>query len=187
MSENLDINEEKKENLNEEAVEKEVSTENTEETQQENVIATPTAEELLAQEKDRYIRLYAEFENYKRRTAKERIEFAQYANQDIMINLLAVLDDFERALKELSKSESNAEELKGVELIYQKLKGVLTDKGLKNIEVNAGDVFNVDFHEAITQIPAPSEDLKGKIVDVIQTGYTLHDKVIRFSKVVIGN
>lgn len=187
MSENLDINEEKKENLNEEAVEKEVSTENTEETQQENVTATPTAEELLAQEKDRYIRLYAEFENYKRRTAKERIEFAQYANQDIMINLLAVLDDFERAIKELSKSESNAAELKGVELIYQKLKGVLNDKGLKKIEVNAGDVFNVDFHEAITQIPAPSEDLKGKIVDVIQTGYTLHDKVIRFSKVVIGN
>ena len=153
---------------------------------QENVTVEPTAEELLAEEKDRYIRLYAEFENYKKRTQKEKMEFFQYANQDLMISMLAVLDDFERAIKEISKS-GNAEDLVGIELIYNKLKNKLTEKGLKPIEVNPGDTFNVDVHEAITQIPAPSEDLKGKIVDVIETGYQLHDRVIRFSKVVTGN
>lgn len=145
----------------------------------------PTAEELLAEEKDRYVRLYAEFENYKKRTTKERIEFFQYANQEMMIAMLAILDDFERALKEIGKT-GNEEDLKGVELIYQKLKNKLIEKGLKVIEVNVGDNFNVDIHEAITQIPAPNEDLKGKIVDVIETGYMLHDKVIRFTKVVVG-
>ncbi|MEC5393756.1 nucleotide exchange factor GrpE [Bergeyella sp. RCAD1439] len=153
---------------------------------EENVTEGPSTEDLLAEEKDRYVRLFAEFENYKKRTAKERNEFFLYANQDLMISMLAVLDDFERALKEMAKSGNEAD-LQGVELIYQKLKGKLTDKGLKTIEVSAGDEFNVDFHEAITQIPAPSEDLKGKIVDVIETGYTLHDKVIRFAKVVTGN
>ena len=151
----------------------------------EELSITPTTEELLAEEKDRYIRLFAEFENYKKRTAKEKNEFFQYANQDLMVSVLAVLDDFERALKEIAKNESeNA--LKGVELIYQKLKGKLVEKGLQMIEVKAGDDFNVDFHEAITQIPAPQEDLKGKIVDVIETGYTLNGKVIRFTKVVTG-
>lgn len=176
MSENLDINEENQE----------VQNEDTNNHVKENVTETPSSEELLAQEKDRYIRLYAEFENYKKRTTKERMEFAQYANQDMMVSMLGVLDDFERAIKEISKT-GNAEDLKGVELIYQKFKGKLVEKGLQPVEVNAGDDFNVDFHEAITQIPAPTADLKGKIVDVIETGYTLHDKVIRFSKVVIGN
>ncbi|MHA6697464.1 nucleotide exchange factor GrpE [Chryseobacterium sp. A301] len=145
-----------------------------------------STEALLLQEKDRYVRLFAEFENYKKRTAKEKMEFFQFANQDLMSSMLGVLDDFERALKEIAKTEQK-EDLKGVELIYQKLKSKLTEKGLKTIEVNPGDTFNVDFHEAITQIPAPSEDLKGKIVDVVETGYTLYDKVIRFAKVVTGN
>ena len=114
------------------------------------------------------------------------MEFFQYANQDMMISMLAILDDFERALKEIAKTGNEAD-LQGVELIYQKFKGKLTEKGLKAMEVKPGDSFDVDFHEAITQIPAPSEDLKGKIVDVIETGYTLHDKVIRFAKVVTGN
>ena len=152
----------------------------------ENVTNIPTPEELLAEEKDRYIRLYAEFENYKKRTQKEKMEFFQYANQDLMISMLAILDDFERAMKEIAKT-GNTEDLKGIELIDNKLKNRLTEKGLNPIEVNAGDVFNVDVHEAITQIPAPSEELKGKIVDVIETGYTLGDKVIRFAKVVTGN
>jgi len=142
-------------------------------------------EEQMAEQKDQYIRLFAEFENYKRRTQKEKLEFAQYANQNLMLSLLPVLDDFERALKELAKSEDD-QYLKGVELIYQKFKNTLSEKGLKSIEVKAGDGFNVDFHEAITQISAPSEELKGKIVDVIETGYQLHDKVIRFAKVVTG-
>lgn len=159
---------------------------NVEETATENVTEQPSAEELLAEEKDRYIRLYAEFENYKKRTAKEKMEFFQFANQDLMTTMLGVLDDFERALKEIAKS-NDAAALQGVELIYQKFKGKLTEKGLQPIEVAAGDDFSVDFHEAITQIPAPAPELKGKIVDVVETGYTLHGKVIRFAKVVTGN
>lgn len=153
---------------------------------QENLSQQPTAEELLAAEKDRYMRLYAEFENYKKRTLKEKNEFYLYASQDLMTSMLGVLDDFERALKEISKNGNEAD-FKGVELIYQKFRNKLTEKGLKPIEVKTGDDFNVNYHEAITQIPAPTEDLKGKIVDVIETGYQLHDKVIRFAKVVTGN
>ena len=179
MSENQDIHEENA-NLQEENIQ------NPETESNENVTAAPSSEELLAEERDRYVRLFAEFENYKKRTTKEKMEFFQYANQDMMISMLAILDDFERALKEMAKTGNEAD-LQGVELIYQKFKGKLTEKGLKAMEVKAGDSFDVDFHEAITQIPAPSEDLKGKIVDVIETGYTLHDKVIRFAKVVIGN
>lgn len=179
MSENQDIHEENA-NLQEENIQ------NPETESTGNVTAAPTSEELLAEERDRYVRLFAEFENYKKRTTKEKMEFFQYANQDMMISMLAILDDFERALKEIAKTGNEAD-LQGVELIYQKFKGKLTEKGLKAMEVKAGDSFNVDFHEAITQIPAPSEDLKGKIVDVIETGYTLHDKVIRFAKVVTGN
>ncbi|RKS97647.1 nucleotide exchange factor GrpE [Chryseobacterium defluvii] len=177
--ENQDINEE---NINKQ----EENTLQNEANSGENVTVEPTADELLAQEKDRYVRLYAEFENYKKRTSKEKMEFFQYANQDMMISMLGVLDDFERALKEIAKN-GNSADLQGVELIYQKFKNKLNEKGLKAMEVKAGDSFNVDFHEAITQIPAPSEDLKGKIVDVIETGYTLNDKVIRFAKVVTGN
>ena len=179
MSENQDIRDEQ---FNPEEDQLENSTpENGEE-----VTTTETAEDLLAAEKDRYIRLFAEFENYKKRTSKEKMEFFQYANQDMMIAMLAVLDDFERALKEIAKNGNEAD-LQGVELIYQKFKNILSEKGLKTMEVKIGDDFNVDFHEAITQIPAPTPELKGKIVDVIQTGYTLHEKVVRFAKVVIGN
>ncbi|UKB86366.1 nucleotide exchange factor GrpE [Chryseobacterium sp. MEBOG06] len=179
MMENQDINEESINNQQENNVQNEAAS-------QDNVTATPSPEELLAEEKDRYIRLYAEFENYKKRTTKEKMEFFQYANQEMMVSMLGVLDDFERALKEIAKN-GNPADLQGVELIYQKFKNKLTEKGLKTMEVRSGDTFNVDFHEAITQIPAPSEDLKGKIVDVIETGYTLNDKVIRFAKVVTGN
>ena len=179
MSENKELHEE---NLNKEGQENLQNEQNT----TESVTEQPTAEELLAEEKDRYIRLYAEFENYKRRTLKEKMEFAQYANTEMMIAMLSILDDFERAIKEIAKS-GNESDLKGVELIYQKFKNTLSDKGLKTVEVNAGDEFNVDFHEAITSIPAPSEELKRKIVDVVETGYQLHDRVIRFAKVVTGN
>ena len=179
MSENKELHEE---NLNKEGQENLQNEQNT----TESVTEQPTAEELLAEEKDRYIRLYAEFENYKKRTLKEKMEFAQYANTEMMIAMLSVLDDFERAIKDIAKS-GNESDLKGVELIYQKFKNTLSDKGLKTVEVNAGDEFNVDFHEAITSIPAPSEELQGKIVDVVETGYQLHDRVIRFAKVVTGN
>lgn len=179
MDDNRDIHEE---NLTQDPQPKEnPATEN-----QENLSQEPSAEELLAQEKDRYMRLYAEFENYKKRTQKEKNDFYLYASQDLMTSMLGILDDFERAIKEISKN-GNETELKGIELIYQKLKSKLIEKGLKPIHVEQGDTFNVDLHEAITSIPAPSEDLKGKIIDVIETGYKLHDKVIRFAKVVTGN
>lgn len=139
----------------------------------------------LAKEKDKFLRLFAEFENYKRRTSKERIELFKTANQEVLLALLPVLDDFDRAMVEINKSE---DELlaKGVELIHEKLKGTLVTKGLEMVDVKTGDDFNADFAEAITQIPAPSDDLKGKIVDVLEKGYKLGDKIIRFPKVVIG-
>ncbi|MGO4770046.1 nucleotide exchange factor GrpE [Flavobacterium sp. W22_SRS_FK3] len=140
----------------------------------------------LAKEKDKFLRLFAEFENYKKRTSKERIDLFKTANQEVLLAMLPVLDDFDRATVEINKSED--ENLKkGVELIHEKLKSTLVSKGLEQVEVRAGDAFNADFAEAITQIPAPSEKLKGKIVDVIEKGYKLGDKIIRFPKVVIGN
>ena len=143
-------------------------------------------QEDLANEKDKFLRLFAEFENFKRRTAKERIDLFKTANQDVLQALLPVLDDFDRAMTEIAKSEDEVL-LKGVELIHEKLKSTLVSKGLEQVEVRVGDAFNADFAEAITQIPAPTADLKGKIVDVIEKGYKLGDKIIRFPKVVIGN
>lgn len=139
----------------------------------------------LAKEKDKFLRLFAEFENYKRRTTKERYELFKTASQEVLLALLPVLDDFDRAMVEINKSE---DELlaKGVELIHEKLKGTLVTKGLEVVDVKAGDAFDADFAEAITQIPAPSDELKGKIVDVLEKGYKLGDKIIRFPKVVIG-
>ncbi|QBZ98556.1 Protein GrpE [Flavobacterium sangjuense] len=142
-------------------------------------------QEDLANEKDKFLRLFAEFENFKRRTAKERIDLFKTANQDVLQSLLPVLDDFDRAMVEIAKSDDDVL-LKGVELIHEKLKSTLVSKGLEQVEVRAGDAFNADYAEAITQIPAPSDDLKGKIVDVIEKGYKLGDKIIRFPKVVIG-
>lgn len=139
----------------------------------------------LAKEKDKYLRLFAEFENYKRRTSKERIELFKTANQEVLLAMLPVLDDFDRALVEISKSEDELL-LKGVELIHEKLKNTLVSKGLEQVDVKAGDAFDADFAEAITQIPAPSDKMKGKIVDVLEKGYKLGDKIIRFPKVVIG-
>jgi molecular chaperone GrpE len=142
--------------------------------------------EELAKEKDKFLRLFAEFENYKRRTSKERMDLFKTANQEVLLALLPVLDDFDRAMIQISKSEDELM-LKGVELIHNKLKDTLVSKGLEEVEVKAGDAFNADFAEAITQIPAPTADLKGKIVDVLEKGYKLGDKIIRFPKVVIGN
>ncbi|RZJ49869.1 MAG: nucleotide exchange factor GrpE [Flavobacterium sp.] len=140
----------------------------------------------LAKEKDKFLRLFAEFENYKKRTSKERIDLFKTANQEVLLAMLPVLDDFDRATVEINKSDDDNLK-KGVELIHEKLKSTLVAKGLEQVEVRAGDAFNADFAEAITQIPAPSDKLKGKIVDVIEKGYKLGDKIIRFPKVVIGN
>ncbi|MDR3272524.1 MAG: nucleotide exchange factor GrpE [Flavobacteriaceae bacterium] len=141
--------------------------------------------EQIAQEKDKFIRLFAEFDNYKKRTIKERQDLLKYSNKDILTDLLPVLDDFERAIKELEKNNNN-EVLEGLKLIYNKLFNGLKSNGLTLINTQIGDDFNLDFHEAITQIPAPDEALKNKIIDVTQQGYLLHDKVVRYAKVVVG-
>ena len=156
-----------------------------EETETEEIDVETQLKEELEKEKDKFLRLFAEFENYKKRTSRERLELFKTASQDVIQSMLPVLDDFDRATKEIEKSKDK-NLIKGVELIHNKLKEALKSKGLSEVEVSAGDVFNADNHEAITQIPAPSEDLKGKIVDVIEKGYTLGDKVIRFPKVVTG-
>ncbi|GAA3599212.1 nucleotide exchange factor GrpE [Flavivirga amylovorans] len=157
---------------------------------EEQVIEEQTVEEKLQeelkQEKDKFLRLFAEFENYKRRTSKERIELFSTASEDVMKTLLPILDDFERALTHIDEDKEAEELRKGVLLIYQKLVKTLEQKGLMVVKVEKGDTFNADDHEAVTQIPAPSDDLKGKIIDVIEKGYKLGEKVIRFPKVVIG-
>jgi molecular chaperone GrpE len=135
--------------------------------------------------KDKYLRLYSEFENFRRRTSKEKLDSLKTANEEVIISLLPVLDDFERAqnaFKELNEKDPLKE---GLSLIQNKLFKTLESKGLKPMEA-IGTVFNSDLHEAITQAPAPSEDLKGKIIDVLEKGYYLNDKVIRHAKVIIG-
>ncbi len=144
--------------------------------------------EQLQEEKNKFLRLFAEFENYKKRTQKERVDLFKTANQEVLQAMLPICDDFERAVGTIKKIE-NVDQgvLEGIELIQNKLNSTLESKGLAKIQVEVGADFDTDFHEAITQIPAPSEELKGKIVDVIETGYTLNEKVIRFVKVVVGN
>jgi molecular chaperone GrpE len=168
-----------KENINEENV-----SENQEIPTPELSVEEQLHEE-LSNEKDKFLRLFAEFENYKRRTSKERIDLFKTANQEVLQAMLPVLDDFDRAWAQVSKSDDEAL-VTGVQLIHDKLRTTLVSKGLEEVEVKAGDVFDADFAEAITQIPAPNDKLKGKIVDVIEKGYKLGDKIIRFPKVVIG-
>ena len=140
----------------------------------------------VEKEKNQFLRLFAEFENYKKRTSKERLELFKTASQDLVTALLPVLDDFERALSEIKKSERN-DQLQGIELIYNKLFDTLQNQGLTKLEVNEGDGFDAELHDAITQIPAPKEKLKGKVIDVVGTGYKLGEKIIRYPKVVVGN
>jgi molecular chaperone GrpE len=136
--------------------------------------------------KDKYIRLYSEFENFRRRTSKEKIDMMKAANEETIISLLPVVDDFERAQKAFSDAPGNDAIKEGISLIQNKLYKTLESKGLKPMN-DLGKEFNSDLHEAITQQPAPSEDLKGKIIEVLEKGYYLNDKVIRHAKVVIGS
>ena len=151
----------------------------------ENQVDEVNLEDQVKEEQDKFLRLFAEFENYKRRTAKERIELFSTASEEVMVSLLPILDDFDRASAEIEKDNDN-EIFKGVLLIKNKLFDSLKSKGLALIEVNKGDGFNADNHEAVTQIPAPTKDMEGKIIDVIEKGYKLGEKVIRYPKVVIG-
>lgn len=156
------------------------------EQQEEELSKEEQLQQELASEKDKFLRLFAEFENYKKRTSKERIELFKTAGEEVMVAMLPVLDDFERALSHIEEDKEAEELRKGVLLIYQKLLNTLEQKGLTVVKVSKGDAFDADIHEAVTQIPAPNKKMKGKIIDIIEKGYKLGDKVIRFPKVVIG-
>lgn len=142
----------------------------------------PSLEELLNIEKDKNIRLFAEFDNFRKRTAKERLDLYSTANQELITNLLPVLDNFERSINANNYSDKD-----GPVLIFKQLKSELEKKGLKEIENPIGKTLDTDFHEAITNIPAPSKKERGKVIDVIEKGYLLGEKVLRYAKVVIGN
>jgi molecular chaperone GrpE len=140
----------------------------------------------FAEMNDRYLRLYSEFDNYRKRSARERVEFAKTAATDTFTAILPVLDDFDRAAKAMENAEDIAVVKEGMQLIYHKFRNILISKGLE--EMNAqGETFDADFHEAITSIPSPDDSMKGKVVDEVEKGYSLNGKVIRFAKVVVGS
>jgi len=144
-----------------------------------------TLQEKYEELNDKYMRLYSEFDNYRKRTAKERIELQKSASREIILDILPVVDDLERAIQSFEEHQLSEEAKKGIELIYNKLINILSQKGLKEIKAME-QTFDTDFHEAITNIPAPSKKMKGKIMDVVQKGYTLNGKVIRYAQVVVG-
>jgi molecular chaperone GrpE len=135
----------------------------------------------LSSTKDKYLRLYSDFENYKKRINRDRIDLIKNAGQEMLLSILPVMDDMERALKAMNEKESE-----GVRLVYQKLKSITENKGLKAME-SVGKSFDTELHDAITNMPAPSEDMKGKVIEEIEKGYYLYDKVIRHAKVIVGN
>jgi molecular chaperone GrpE len=150
--------------------------------------SSPTAklEEQLAELNDKYLRLFSDFDNYRKRTAKERIELAKTAGEDFFKAVLPVLDDFERGLKAMNDASDVNALKEGVELIYNKLNSTLVSKGLEPM-TSIGNTFDADIHEAITNIPAPNEEMKGKVIDELEKGYALNGKVIRYAKVIVGN
>ena len=156
-----------------------------EEKESENAKEGPSVEDELSEAKDKYLRLYSEFENFRRRTSKEKLDLISTANKDLMSDLLPVLDDFERAMNAANESEDLSALKEGMELIQNKLNKSLQNRGLTKMKVKKGDDFDDEKHEAITQIPA-EKDLQGKIVDVVEAGYTLGETVVRFAKVVVG-
>jgi len=144
-----------------------------------------TDAEKLAELNDKYLRLTAEYDNYRRRTLKEKMELSKSAGEEILQSMLPVVDDFDRALQSIDESQDIDAIKEGVHLIYNKLKDVLEEKGVKEIEAKEQE-FDTDKHEAVSKIPAPSEDMKGKVVDEVQKGYYINDKILRYSKVVVG-
>lgn len=183
MQEDNKNEQEEVQNEQEQAVEDQNET--TTEEPQEDIPEEKSIEDELAEQKDKFLRLYSEFENFRRRTNKEKLDLISTATGGLVKDLLPVLDDFDRALSAIEKTEETNSIIEGIELIQTKFLKTLTDKGLKPINAT-GEVFDADLHEAITQIPAPSEELKGKVVDEVEKGYYLGEKVIRYSKVVIG-
>lgn len=179
------MSEKEKKNTEESFAEEQMQQEDNQETQTEITDEVVVLKESLAEEKDKFMRLFAEFDNYRKRTARESIEIRKTASSEVMSALLPVLDDFDRALLELKKSGDDSS-YKGVELIQSKLNNILATKGLTEMKVKQGDAFDAEYHEAITQVPAPNKKMVGKIVDVVEKGYTLGDKVLRYPKVVTG-
>jgi len=163
------------------------ATESTEEEPEEEELSVEEKLQMeVGEAKDKYLRLYSEFENFRRRNAKERLELVKTASADLIQELLPVVDDFERATKAFAENEENAEVLEGVKLIQTKFLKVLENQGLTAMESEPGIEFDPEIHEAITKIPAPDKKLKGKVVDVVEKGYLLNEKVVRYAKVVIG-
>lgn len=173
----------------EEEVKEATETKDEQSSEQEVVVELSREEELeneVAELKNKQLRVFAEFENFKKRTAKERIDLFRNAGLEFFEAMLPVLDDFDRAAKHNSEVDDIESLKKGIDLIHSKLLGILEQKGLKAMDLSTGSDFDTDFHEAITQIPAPSEDMKGKVIDETEKGYLLNDKVIRYAKVVVG-
>ena len=171
------------ENVADENAQEEAQAELSAEEQLANMLAE--AQQMVEEQKDKYLRLSAEFDNYRKRTLKEKAELIKNGGEKTLTAILPVLDDFERALKNMEASEETKAMKEGVELIFSKFQKILGQEGLQKIDTDGKD-FDVDFHEAIALIPAPSEDLKGKILDCVQTGYMLNDKVIRHAKVAVA-
>ncbi|MFM1968639.1 MAG: hypothetical protein RL152_16 [Bacteroidota bacterium] len=159
--------------------------------QEQEVNSVESASELdflkkeLEEQKEKFIRLYADFDNFKRRNAKERVELIQTAGREVIQSLLEVMDDCDRAEKQMHKSDDVAQIREGIQLVFAKLRNTMQSKGVKEMKT-IGEEFNADFHEAITEIPVTEEKMKGKVVDEVEKGYTLNDKIIRFAKVVVG-
>ncbi|MFN8346010.1 MAG: nucleotide exchange factor GrpE [Spirosomataceae bacterium] len=154
--------------------------------QETEVTQTEKLEAEITELKDKYLRLYADFENFRRRTAKEKLELISNANEELMKAVLPVVDDFERAMSSFETVTEIAPLKEGVRLIYNKFSKTLESRGLKPM-VAKGEKFDADLHESITQFPAPSDDLKGKVIDEVEKGYFLNEKVIRYAKVVVGS
>jgi molecular chaperone GrpE len=162
----------------EKSIEEEIVQDGTDQTATEETQVTDE----LAEMKEKYLRLYSDFENFRKRTAKEKIDLIQTASAGLIIDLLPVIDDYERALANAPEGEISA----GIQLIFTKISATLQAKGLKELPTK-GEVFDAEIHDCITQFPAPTEDEKGKVMEVVEKGYTLNEKVIRFAKVVVGN
>lgn len=143
------------------------------------------ANEKIAEINDKYLRLYSEFDNYRKRTIKEKSDIYKTAGEDVIVSIISIIDDFERALANIEDNDDNKAHREGLELIANKFIKILEQKNVKEIKA-IGEKFDTDIHEAITNIPAPSDDMKGKVIDAVEKGYTMNDKVIRFAKVVVG-
>ncbi|TDQ17605.1 molecular chaperone GrpE [Algoriphagus boseongensis] len=178
-----EINQKAEGQMVEENAQKEANSE-TNESQAENQDSKLEAE--VADLKDKYLRLYSDFENFRKRTAKERIDLIKTASEEVLKDLIPVVDDFERAFKAAENETEVAKIKEGSQLIFHKLVRILESKGLKAMDDLVGKPFDADTQEAITQIPAPSEEMKGAVIDVVEKGYTLGDKVVRYAKVVTG-